>query len=83
MLDVQKLDRRVRKWIWLALIIPPEGMRVKDLIQAAGISYSYWTVIRKNLEWAGIIRSVGVGNGRRIYRAFEITPEGVNHDADQ
>jgi hypothetical protein len=83
MLDVQKLDRRVRKWIWLALIIPPEGMRVKDLIQAAGISYSYWTVIRKNLEWAGIIRSVGVGNGRRIYRAFEITPEDAAHDADR
>jgi len=83
MLDVQKLDRRVRKWIWLALIIPPEGMRVKDLIQAAGISYSYWTVIRKNLEWAGIIRSVGVGNGRRIYRAFEITPEDASHGEDQ
>jgi predicted transcriptional regulator len=83
MLDVRKLDRRMRKWLWLAMIIPPEGMRVKDLIQAAGISYSYWTVVRKDLERAGIIRAVGIGNGRRIYRAFEITPEGANHDADQ
>jgi len=83
MLDVQKLDRRVRKWLWLALIIPPEGMRVKDLIQAAGISYSYWTVVRKNLEWAGIIRSVGVGNGRRIYRTFEITLEDASHGEDR
>jgi hypothetical protein len=83
MLDVSKLDRRMRKWLWLALIIPPEGMRVKDLIQAAGVSYSYWTVIRRDLERAGIIRAEGIGNGRRVYRAFEITSEVANHDADQ
>jgi predicted transcriptional regulator len=83
MLDVQKLDRRTRKWIWLALIIPPEGMRVKDLIQAAGISYAYWTVVRKDLERAGIIRAEGIGNGRRIYRTFEIPLEDASHGEDQ